>query len=84
MNTALLLFAIWLIGVLITAIIVFRALRAKCTATVFDHVAAFCVSSLSWLFLIPLVCIYIVKSCKSWRKKMEAMWQRIDDWWRSR
>ena len=69
MKSALLFFAIWFVGALITAIIVFRALRAKCTATVFDHVAAFCVSSLSWLFLIPLVCIYICEELQVMEKE---------------
>ena len=64
MKTALLYFAIWLIGALITAFIIFRALRAKCTATVFDYVVAFCASLLSWMFLIPLFSLYLVEHCK--------------------
>lgn len=81
MNTALLYFAIWLVGVLLSAFIVFRALRAKCTASVFDYALGLCASLLSWVFLLPVIFLYVVDCCKRWRKKAESMWQRIDDWW---
>ncbi len=84
MKTALLYFAIWLIGALISAFVIFRALRAKCTASMFDYAMGFCASLLSWVFLIPVIFLYIVSRCEALGNKMEKMWQKMDDWCRSK
>ena len=73
MNTALLLFAIWLIGVLISVYVIYKALRLKCTTTVFDYAIGVICALLSWIFLFQLLIYYVVHLCRVIKKAYRKM-----------
>lgn len=77
MKTALLIFFIWLTGFLISYIICRRAIRYKCTASVFDYAMAFCGTMFSWVFLLILFVCYCGMNAKKWKTAIRSWWSRL-------